>query len=124
MANSNGYAYFRRSSFFWIMTVTLSMGYYTLVVFWPERIPYASLGPLGAISKHLVNEHYGVLYMGWWLSWVVHVFEALVALKVCSDKGINSPSTRLLWFIQTVLFGFASLGLLLKYKPDGLAKRQ
>uniref|UniRef100_A0A673FR19 Transmembrane protein 254 n=1 Tax=Sinocyclocheilus rhinocerous TaxID=307959 RepID=A0A673FR19_9TELE len=43
---------------------------------------------------------------------------------VCSDKGIDSTSTRLLWFAQTFLFGFASLGLLVKYKPDGRPKRQ
>ncbi|XP_026876762.2 transmembrane protein 254 [Electrophorus electricus] len=124
MSTSDGYAYFRRSSVSWIMVVMLSMGFYTWVVFWPDQVPYASLGPLGAISKHLVNEYYGVLYKGWWLAWVVHVFESLVALKLCSDKGINSPSTRLLWFIQTILFGFASLGLLLKYKPDGRSKRR
>ncbi|XP_036430487.1 transmembrane protein 254 [Colossoma macropomum] len=124
MAKSDGHAYFRRSSLFWIVTVTLSMSYYTWVVFWPHQVPYDSLGPLGALSKHLVNEHYSIMYKGWWCAWAIHSFEALVALKVCSDKGIDSLSTRLLWFAQTVLFGFASLGLLLKYKPDRRAKQQ
>lgn len=36
----------------------------------------------------------------------------------CSNKGINNMTTRCLWFLQTFLFGFASLGLLLKYKPE------
>ncbi|ROK15878.1 Transmembrane protein 254 [Anabarilius grahami] len=60
----------------------------------------------------------------WYLTWVIHLFEALYALKVCSDKGIDNTSTRLLWFAQTFLYGIASLGLLLKYKPDGRPKRQ
>lgn len=36
----------------------------------------------------------------------------------CSNKGINNTATRYLWFVQTILFGFASLGLLLKYNPE------
>ncbi|XP_066534752.1 transmembrane protein 254 isoform X2 [Hoplias malabaricus] len=116
MATSDEYAYFRRSSLFWIVTVTLSMGFYT--------VPYDSLGLLGSLAKHLINEHYSIMYKGWWCAWAIHVFEALVAMKVCSDKGIDSPSARLLWFAQTALFGFASLGLLLKYKPDHRSKQQ
>ncbi|KAK1791798.1 hypothetical protein P4O66_013779 [Electrophorus voltai] len=96
MSTSDGYAYFRRSSVSWIMVVMLSMGFYTWVVFWPDQVPYTSLGPLGAISKHLVNEYYGVLYKGWWLAWVVHVFESLVALKLCRTAGVVKASSDLL----------------------------
>ncbi|XP_052007211.1 transmembrane protein 254 isoform X2 [Xyrauchen texanus] len=83
MAKSDSSAYFRRSSLFWIVTVTLSLGFYTWTVFWPQDVPYGSLGPLGALAKHLVDDHYSVMYYGWWLTWVIHVFEALYALKVC-----------------------------------------
>lgn len=38
--------------------------------------------------------------------------------SLCSKKGINDTTTRCLWFGQTFLFGFASLGLLLKYDPE------
>lgn len=124
MAKTDGSAYFRRSSLFWVLVITLSFGYYTWTVFWPQQVPYDSLGPLGAFTKNLVNEHYGILYKGWWIVWVIHTVEALVALKICSDKGIDSSFARLLWFSQTLLFGFASLGLLLKYKPDRRAKQQ
>ncbi|KAI5107899.1 transmembrane protein 254 [Silurus meridionalis] len=123
MAKSDGSSYFRRASLFWIVTVTLSMSYYTWAVFWPQKLPYDTLGPLGAFTKYLVKEYHSFMYKGWWLAWAVHLCEALVALKVCSDKGIDSPSTRLLWFVQTLLFGFASLALLLKYKAGGRAKR-
>ncbi|XP_051503969.1 transmembrane protein 254-like [Myxocyprinus asiaticus] len=124
MAKSDSSAYFRRSSLFWIVTVTLSLGFYTWTVFWPQDVPYGSLGPLGALAKHLVDYHYSVMYYGWWLTWVIHVCEALYALKVCSDKGIDSTSARLMWFGQTFLFGIASLSLLLKYKPDTRSKQQ
>uniref|UniRef100_A0A9J8AN21 Transmembrane protein 254 n=1 Tax=Cyprinus carpio carpio TaxID=630221 RepID=A0A9J8AN21_CYPCA len=60
----------------------------------------------------------------WFMTWVIHLFEALFALKLCSDKGIDSTSARLLWVAQTFLFGLGSLGLLIKYKPDGRPKRQ
>lgn len=36
----------------------------------------------------------------------------------CSNKGIKDKSTQVLWFIQTFLFGFASLRLLIKYDPE------
>lgn len=39
------------------------------------------------------------------------------AVSPCSDKGISSTSARCLWFAQTFLFGYASLGLLLEYDP-------
>ncbi|KAF5902127.1 transmembrane protein, partial [Clarias magur] len=52
-------------------------------VFWPQQIPYDTLGPLGALTKYLVKEYHGFMYTGWWLAWAVHLFEALVALKVC-----------------------------------------
>ncbi|KAK2852502.1 hypothetical protein Q7C36_007703 [Tachysurus vachellii] len=123
MAKSDGSSYFRRSSLFWIVTVTLSMSYYTWAVFWPQQIPYDTLGPLGDLTQYLVKEYHSFMYKGWWISWAVHLCEAMLALKVCSDKGIDDPSTRLLWFVQTFLFGFASLGLLLKYKAGGRAKR-
>ncbi|XP_016371887.1 transmembrane protein 254 [Sinocyclocheilus rhinocerous] len=83
MARSDGSSYFRRSSLFWMVVVTLSLSFFTWTVFWPQDLPYGSLGPLGALAKHLVDYHYPVLYYGWFLTWVIHLFEALFALKVC-----------------------------------------
>ncbi|CAB1343464.1 unnamed protein product [Coregonus sp. 'balchen'] len=103
MAKSDGCDYFRRSSLFWITTVTLSMGYFTWTVFWPQQVPYVKLGPLGTLSRYLVDNHHSLMYKG--------------------DKGVDGTRTRCLWFVQTVLFGFASLGLLLKYKPDHRPKQ-
>ncbi|KAK2896203.1 hypothetical protein QQF64_006472 [Cirrhinus molitorella] len=124
MAKSDNNSYFRRTSLFWMVVVTVYVAFLTWMVFWPQDVPYGSLGPLGAVAKHFVDYHYALLYYGWFLLWPIHFCEALFAMKICSDKGIDSTSTRLLWFAQTFLFGFASLGLLLKYKPDGRSKRQ
>ncbi|XP_062850895.1 transmembrane protein 254 [Trichomycterus rosablanca] len=123
MAKSDASSYFRRTSLFWILSVSISMSYYTWAVFWPQQIPYDSLGPLGALTKYLVKEYYTFMYKGWWMAWTVHAVEALVALKLCSDRGIVNPSARFQWFVQTLLFGFASLGLLIKYKPGSRTKR-
>ncbi|XP_030298840.1 transmembrane protein 254 [Sparus aurata] len=118
MAKSDGSAFFKRTSLFWIVTVTLSVGYFTLIVFAPETIPYHYLGAFGTFCRYLVDNYADLMYKGWWATVAIHLYEAYVALKMCSKKGINDTTTRCLWFGQTFLFGFASLGLLLKYDPE------
>ncbi|XP_034465191.1 transmembrane protein 254 [Hippoglossus hippoglossus] len=118
MATSDGGDYFKRTSMFWIVSVTLAMSYFTCTVFVPEQIPFESLGVFGSFCKHLVDNYANIMYKGWLAAWAIHVLEAIVALRMCSNKGIHNPATRCLWFIQTFLFGFASLGLLLKYDPE------
>ncbi|CAG10172.1 unnamed protein product [Tetraodon nigroviridis] len=117
MAKGGGSDYFKRTSLFWIVFVTLGAGHFTWVVFAPETFPFPYLGPYGTFCRYLVDNHYSLLYKGWWAALAIHVFEAFVSLKVCSNKGITNMTTRCLWFFQTFLFGFASLGLLLKYNP-------
>lgn len=34
-------------------------------VYWPQQIPYDTLGPLGALTKHLVKEYHSYMYKGW-----------------------------------------------------------
>uniref|UniRef100_A0A3Q0SE10 Transmembrane protein 254 n=1 Tax=Amphilophus citrinellus TaxID=61819 RepID=A0A3Q0SE10_AMPCI len=118
MAESDGGDYFKRTSLFWMVTVTLAVIYFACTVFVPDIVPFEFLGPFGSFSKNIVYNYPNMLYKGWWATWAIHLSEALIALKVCSNKGINNTSTRCLWFIQTFLFGFASLGLLIKYDPE------
>uniref|UniRef100_UPI0037E75361 transmembrane protein 254 n=1 Tax=Semicossyphus pulcher TaxID=241346 RepID=UPI0037E75361 len=118
MAKSDGCDYFKRTSLFWIVAVTMGVGYFTCIVFMPEIIPFEYLGLYGTFCKYLVDNYAGVMYKGWWAAFAIHAFEAYVALRVCSNKGITNTSTRCLWFVQTFLFGFASLGLLLKFDPE------
>ncbi|XP_051935790.1 transmembrane protein 254 [Hippocampus zosterae] len=116
MAKSDGSDYFKRTSLFWIVSIIFGVGYFACIVFAPEIIPYHLLGPFGTFCRYLVDNHASVLYKGWWATCAIHLVEALVSLKVCSNKGITMP-TSCLWFFQTFVFGFASLGLLIKYNP-------
>ncbi|XP_027863799.1 transmembrane protein 254 [Xiphophorus couchianus] len=112
---SNGY--FRRTTRFWMVTITVSFGFFTLIAFAPDAIPYDCLGPFGSLCRHLVYYHADLMYKGWWAAVAVHVLEALYAYKLCCDKGINHPAIRRQWVFQTFLFGYASLGMLVKYNP-------
>ncbi|XP_041031992.1 transmembrane protein 254 isoform X1 [Carcharodon carcharias] len=110
--------YFRRTSLFWISVITGSFGYYTLLMFWPQSVPYKSLGPWGSFSKYLVDNYHPYLYIGYWLVWVLHLAEALYSVKLCSDKGITNINVQLKWAFQTFLFGITSLWHLLSYEPQ------
>ncbi|KAM6183013.1 transmembrane protein 254 isoform 1-T1 [Erethizon dorsatum] len=110
-------AYFQRGSLLWFTVITASFGYYTWVVFWPQSIPYQSLGPLGSFTQYLAGHHPILLRNGYWLAWLIHVGESLYALVLCKYNGITNPRTQLLWFLQTFLFGVASLSILIAYRP-------
>ncbi|XP_016020480.2 transmembrane protein 254 isoform X1 [Rousettus aegyptiacus] len=122
-------AYFRRSSLFWFTVISISFGYYTVkaasgvmalfrwVVFWPQSIPYQSLGLLGSFTQYLVDHHHTVLRNGYWLAWLIHVGEALYSMVLCRSKGITNGRAQLLWFLQTLLLGIASLSILIAYRP-------
>ncbi|XP_028915934.1 transmembrane protein 254 isoform X1 [Ornithorhynchus anatinus] len=137
-----GAAYFRRGRLPWFAVIAVSMGYYAWAVFWPQSIPYQKLGPLGSFTQYLADHHHTLLGNGFWLAWMVHILESLYALVLCKfqkkaldclsrkkplprgcctgpkkQKGITDGRARLLWFIQTFLFGIASLSLLIAYRP-------
>ncbi|XP_043912219.1 transmembrane protein 254 [Protopterus annectens] len=100
----------------WVALITLSMGYFTWVVFSPSTVPFDKFGPLGALSKYLVDNYQNANYFGYGLAWAVHALEAVYTIKLCSDKGISDKQAQMLWFGQTFLFGMASLHLLTSYK--------
>lgn len=124
MAKTDVANYFRRTSLSWMVVITLAVGYYTCIVFAPELIPYQHLAQFGTFCRYLVDNHADLMYKGWWAAFAIHVFEAVYSQKVCSEKGVHGLGARLLWFLQTFLFGFASLGLLLKFNPEQRPKQQ
>ncbi|XP_039623935.1 transmembrane protein 254 isoform X2 [Polypterus senegalus] len=109
--------YFKNTHWYWMVLIIFLCGMLTWTVFWPQDVPYERLGPVGAFSKYMVEHHYTLIYRGWWVAWAIHIAEALYSLKVCREKGINNKAICGLWFLQTFLFGIASLSLLLQYKP-------
>ncbi|XP_020861849.1 transmembrane protein 254 isoform X1 [Phascolarctos cinereus] len=116
-AAGSGAAFFKRGSLFWFAVITVAFGYYTWVAFWPQSIPCQKLGPLGLFTQYLVDNHLVLIRNMYWFAWLIHVGEAIYALILCSKKGITDGWARLLWFLQTFLFGIASLSVLLAYKP-------
>ncbi|XP_038638618.1 transmembrane protein 254 isoform X2 [Scyliorhinus canicula] len=97
MPDTGSSTYFRRTSLFWMAVITGSFGYFTLLVFWPQSVPYKSLGPWGSFSKYLVDHYHPHLYIG--------------------DKGITNVGVQSKWAFQTFLFGITSLWHLLSYEP-------
>ncbi|XP_010348743.1 transmembrane protein 254 isoform X1 [Saimiri boliviensis] len=116
-ASSAATAYFRPPRPLPSLVTVLGLGYFAWVVFWPQSIPYQSLGPLGSFTQYLVDHHHTLLSSGYWLAWLIHVGESLYAIVLCKHKGITSSWARLLWFLQTFFFGIASLSILIAYKP-------
>ncbi|XP_074089065.1 transmembrane protein 254 isoform X2 [Macrotis lagotis] len=109
--------YFRRGHPAGMAITALGLGYFAWVVFWPQSIPYQKLGSLGLFTRYLVDNHLELMYYGYWVAWLIHVGEAIYALILCNKKGITNGRARLLWFLQTFLFGIASLSILIAYKP-------
>nr|XP_015002619.1 transmembrane protein 254 isoform X2 [Macaca mulatta] len=95
-ASNAATAYFRPARPLPSLVTVLGLGYFAWVVFWPQSIPYQSLGPLGPFTQYLVDHHHTLLHNG--------------------HKGITSGQAQLLWFLQTFFFGIASLTILIAYK--------
>ncbi|KAM5240223.1 transmembrane protein 254 isoform 1-T1 [Hipposideros larvatus] len=110
-------AYFRTARPLPSLITVLGLGYFAWVVFWPQSIPYQSLGPLGPFTQYLVDHHHTFLHNGYWIAWLIHVGESLYAMVLCKSKGITDSRAQLLWFLQTFLFGIASLSILMAYRP-------
>ncbi|XP_021482678.1 transmembrane protein 254 isoform X1 [Meriones unguiculatus] len=109
--------YFRAARLWPSLVTALALGYFAWVIFWPQSVPYQSFGPLGLFTKYLVDHYHGLLRHGYWLSWLIHVGESVYALVLCKHKGITDSQAQFLWFLQTFLFGMASLSILLAYRP-------
>ncbi|OWK08022.1 TMEM254 [Cervus elaphus hippelaphus] len=110
-------SYFRVARPLPSLVTVLVLGYFGWMVFWPESIPYQSLGPLGSFTQYLLKHHHTLVHGGYWLSWMIHVGESLFAIVLCKSKGITDAGTQLLWFLQTFLFGMASLYYLIAFRP-------
>uniref|UniRef100_A0ABI7WD60 Transmembrane protein 254 n=1 Tax=Felis catus TaxID=9685 RepID=A0ABI7WD60_FELCA len=101
-----------------ISSGTNSFRYYMWVVFWHQSIPYHSLRPLGPFTQYLLDHHYHtLLYNGYWLAWLIHMGQSLNVTVLCKSKTITNACTQLLLFLQTFLFGIASLSIFIAYRP-------
>uniref|UniRef100_A0A8B9MGV4 Transmembrane protein 254 n=1 Tax=Accipiter nisus TaxID=211598 RepID=A0A8B9MGV4_9AVES len=114
----DGSCHFQRSRLIWMIAITFGMILLGWVTLWPSTIPYSYLGIFGTFLNYLVENHHKWVCYGFWVSWLIHVVEAFYGVKLCQSKGITDPAIQFQWFIQTLLFGYASFGLLVSYKPS------
>ena len=82
----------------------------------PHIIPDQYMGPIGWLYRFLVYTHPVAIQITYHVALVVHFAEAVYSIHLMNSKGITDFSTRVKWFIQTLLFGFNSLHFLVKYK--------
>ncbi|XP_026985541.1 transmembrane protein 254 isoform X2 [Sagmatias obliquidens] len=84
-SNAGGAAtsYFRTAKPLPSLVTALGLGYFGWVIFWPEAIPYQSLGPLGPFTQYLLEHHHTLLHSWYWLAWLIHVGESLYAIVLC-----------------------------------------
>ncbi|XP_076980886.1 transmembrane protein 254-like [Tamandua tetradactyla] len=117
--------YFRLARPLPSLVTALALGYCAWVVFWPQSIPYQSLGPLGPFTQYLVDPSHRPARCGkencrnsmFWLIWLIHLGESFCAMVLCKSKGVTNGQAQLLWFLQTFFFGIASLSILIAYRP-------
>ncbi|GLD70693.1 transmembrane protein 254 [Lates japonicus] len=93
MAKSDGGDYFRRTSLFWIVAVTFGMGYFTCIVFAPEKIPFQLLGPFGSFCTYLVDNHADIMYKGWWAASGLYFMSSRL-FPWCMSEGVCVTGER------------------------------
>ncbi|XP_041519017.1 transmembrane protein 254 isoform X3 [Microtus oregoni] len=92
--------YFRAARPWPSLITALGLGYFAWVVFWPQSVPYQSLGPLGPFTKYLVDHHHTLLRNGYWLACLIHVGESIYAMVLCNTQlqpyfiSGNPPGTQ------------------------------
>ena len=72
---------------------------------YPNVIPFSYLGALGDLLSYLVSNYRMLIVVSFWAGIIVHVYEAIVARRICKKLKIDQTST-LLWTIQTFVLGF------------------
>lgn len=74
-------------------------------------------GTPGPFTQYSLKHHHTLVH-GWcWLAWMILVGVSLYAIVSRKSKGITNTWTQLLWFLQTFLFGMASLYYLIAFRP-------
>ncbi|KAL8186759.1 UNVERIFIED_CONTAM: hypothetical protein K2H54_007597 [Gekko kuhli] len=82
-SSTSSTTYFRPVSPAWIVLVVAGLGYCGWAVFSPATVPYDSLGPLGAFTRCVVENHKALLNTGYATAWLSHIIETIYALKLC-----------------------------------------
>ncbi|XP_068544573.1 transmembrane protein 254 [Anas acuta] len=113
----DGSCHFQRSRLLWMIAIAFGMIVLGWVTLGPSTIPYSYLGPFGTFLRYIAEHYHTWVCYAFYVSWLIHLVEALYGIQLCQSKGITDPAVQFHWFVQTLLFGYASFGLLVSYKP-------
>ncbi|XP_071950233.1 transmembrane protein 254-like isoform X2 [Antedon mediterranea] len=109
--------YFRLPSVFWMVSVSSGIALLTLATFTPAVVPHEYLGPIGWLTRYLVNEWPAILNILMVFTIASHTVEACCAVNTAKNKSIENPARRK-WLISVFVFGYFSYRHLLAYKPN------
>merc|ERR1711937_28392 len=115
--------FFKKAHFFWIAAITGGMTLLGLCHYSPESVPHKNLRPIGILTEYLCNEQPVLLAVTWYSAILAHVGEAIYAYKLSSELNIEFPY-RIAWFVQTLLFGYASLHHLIAFRKIAREKEK
>ena len=85
-----------------------------LLAYLPSLLPLQSLGGLGSSLSSLVVTYRALFVVVFWSTVIAHIYEAVVARRICQQLRLDQQST-FLWMIQTFILGFPSLMILKGY---------
>jgi hypothetical protein len=86
----------------------------SILAFFRNIMPYEYLGFFGRFMKYLAFNHHYLLVIIFCISIFLHIFEAILARRLCKKLNLDSKDSQK-WFIQTLLLGYVSLGKLRGY---------
>lgn len=106
--------FFQATSPLWYLPCDGGLLQLGILTFWPNITPYEYLGLFGQFMRYLAFNQHTLLLVTFCIAIFLHVFEAVLALRLCHQLNMDMKTTRK-WFIQTFLLGYVSLGKLRKY---------
>ena len=106
--------FFQAANPLWYIACDGGLLQLAILTYWRNIMPYEYLGVFGQFTKYLAYNHHSLLVTIFWISMFLHVFEAILARRLCKKLNIDSKNSQK-WFIQTLLLGYVSLGKLRRH---------
>ena len=97
--------FYQSPRFIWWIIIPTCIIYLVLLVYWPYIIPFDYMGLFGQLSYYLISNYRLLLFIVLWATFFAHLYEALVARRICHQLNIDQELTYL-WIIQTFILGY------------------
>jgi len=105
---------FQSANILWWIIIPGTIITLFLLSYYPHVIPFSYLSLFGDFLSYLKSNYRTVLVIVFWAMIIAHVYEAILARRICRKLKIDQQST-VLWTIQTFILGFPSLKILKGY---------